>query len=95
MASRLGLARHDKILIATGVTRAVWSALSESARRSAINSVAAAMPALQRAKHDCNPAGSFSLHSPINGNLGQQVLVFENKSWFFDVSETPNVEVKS
>jgi hypothetical protein len=35
-------------------------------------------------KDGCNLAGSFSLHSPINGNLGQQVLVFQNKSWFLE-----------
>src|SRR5947208_7260250 len=39
-------------------------------------------------KDGCNLAGSFSLHSPINGNLGQQVLVFENKSWFLNASKT-------
>jgi hypothetical protein len=49
-ASRLGFARHDKSLIATATAKAIWSALSESARRSAINSVALAMPALQQAK---------------------------------------------
>jgi hypothetical protein len=51
--------------------------VGESARRSVINSISPAMPAPQRAKDGCNLAGPFSLHSPINGNLGQQVLVFE------------------
>jgi len=63
--------------------------------------VAAAIAAPQPAKDGCNLAGSFSLHSPINGNLGQQVLVFskqalvfENKSWFLNASKTLKAEVK-
>jgi hypothetical protein len=83
-------------LIATGAVKAVWSPVGKSARRSAINSIAFSDGRAARAKDGCNLAGSFSLHSPINGNLGQQVLVFqfENKSWFLNASKTRKLEVK-
>jgi hypothetical protein len=72
LASRV----HDKILIATGTAKAICSVVGESARRSVINSMAPVMAAPQQAKDGYNLAGSFSLHSPINVNLGQQDLVF-------------------
>ncbi|HEV2623660.1 MAG TPA: hypothetical protein VGV62_00850 [Xanthobacteraceae bacterium] len=101
MASRLGSTRHDKILIATGAGKAAWSVVGESARRSAINSIAPAAAARQRAQRWLQSGriiqsaftNKWELRATSLGFskqvlvFGKQVLVFENQVLVFECKQ--------